>query len=71
MTFVGASAAFAANEHTRITFFRDRLPAPLTWLCEIVSLIATTAMFSLIVYYGAEFTYDEWYRGETSPRRDG
>ena len=24
-------------------------------------------MFSLIVYYGAQVTFDEWYWGETTP----
>jgi C4-dicarboxylate transporter, DctM subunit len=41
--------------------------APAAPLCEIVTLLATTLMFSLIVYYGAQVTYDEWYWGETSP----
>jgi TRAP-type transport system small permease protein len=67
MTFVGASAAFAANEHIRITFFLNRLPGPLVWICEVVTLLATTLMFALVVYYGFEVTYDEWYWGETSP----
>jgi TRAP-type C4-dicarboxylate transport system permease small subunit len=67
MTFVGASAAFAGNEHIRITFLTDRLPPALRWLCELVTLAATTAMFALIVYYGARVTWDEWYWGETSP----
>jgi TRAP-type transport system small permease protein len=67
MTFVGASAAFASNEHIRITFFLGRMPAGLRWLCEMVTLIATTLMFSLILWYGAEVTFDEWKWGETSP----
>lgn len=67
MTFVGTSAAFAGNEHIRITFFLDRMPGPLRWLCEIVTLLATTLMFALIVYYGARVTYTEWYWSETTP----
>ncbi|HMB09172.1 TRAP transporter small permease [Saliniramus sp.] len=67
MTFVGASAAFASNEHIRITFFLQRMPRSLRWLCELVTVIVTTIMFSMIVYYGALVTYDEWYWGETSP----
>jgi len=67
MTFVGASAAFASNEHIRITFFLQRMSPPLRWLCEIVTLLVTTLMFALILWYGAEVTYDEWYWGETSP----
>jgi TRAP-type C4-dicarboxylate transport system permease small subunit len=67
MTFVGASAAFAANEHIRITFFLKRMPPGLRRLCEIVTLLATTAMFALIVYYGGKVTWAEWTWGETSP----
>ncbi|KPQ11320.1 MAG: TRAP-type transporter small permease component [Saliniramus fredricksonii] len=67
MTFVGASAAFASNEHIRITFFLQRMPRPLRWLCELVTVLVTTIMFAMIVYYGARVTYDEWFWGETSP----
>lgn len=67
MTFVGASAAFATNEHIRITFFLDRVSPTVRWVLELITLAATTAMFSLILYYGAEISYDEWHWGETSP----
>ena len=67
MTFVGASAAFAGNEHIRITFFLDRMPRGLRWLCELTTLAATTLMFSLVLYYGARVTYSEWYWEETTP----
>ena len=63
MTFVGASAAFASNEHIRITFFLQRMPRPLRWLCELVTVVVTTIMFAMIVYYGARVTYDEWFLG--------
>lgn len=67
MTFVGAAAAFAVDGHIRITFFVDRMPPVWRWLCELVSAVATTLLFTLIIYYGAQVTYDEWYWGETSP----
>lgn len=67
MTFVGASAAFAGNEHIRITFFLNRMPAALQRLCELVTLLATTLMFSLIIYFGGRVTYTEWYWEETTP----
>jgi TRAP-type transport system small permease protein len=67
MTFVGASLAFATDGHIRITFFRDRLGRAGRLICEAVSVAATTAMFSLILYYGAQLAYDQWYWGETSP----
>jgi TRAP-type C4-dicarboxylate transport system permease small subunit len=67
MTFVGASAAFAANEHIRITFFLQRMPPTLRRVSEIVTLLATTIMFALIVWYGGRVTWAEWTWGETSP----
>lgn len=67
MTFVGASAAFAANEHVRITYFLQRMPPAWRRLSETVTLLATTAMFALIVWYGGKVTFAEWTWGETSP----
>ena len=67
MTFVGASAAFAANQHIRITFFLDRLPGPLRWAAEVVTLAVTLAMFGMVLYFGAEVSFDEWKWGETTP----
>jgi TRAP-type C4-dicarboxylate transport system permease small subunit len=67
MTFVGASAGFARGDHIRITFFLDRMPAGLWWLAEAVTLLATTLMFSLIVWYGSSVTYSEWFWEETTP----
>lgn len=67
MTFVGASAAFATNEHIRITFFLERMGPRTRLAAEAATLAATTAMFALIVYYGGQVTFDEWYWGETSP----
>ncbi|WP_349369743.1 TRAP transporter small permease [Salinarimonas sp.] len=67
MTFVGASAAFATNEHIRITFFLERMGRRGRIAAEAVTLLATTAMFALVVYYGGQVTFDEWYWEETSP----
>jgi TRAP-type transport system small permease protein len=67
MTFVGASAAFATGSHIRITWFLEQLPRPLRWACEVVTLLVTTGLFALVVHYGFEVTWDEWYWGETTP----
>lgn len=67
MTFVGASAAFARGEHIRISWFLERMPGPLRRLCELVTLLATTALFALVVFYGGQVAFDELYWGETSP----
>jgi TRAP-type C4-dicarboxylate transport system permease small subunit len=67
MTFVGSSLAFATDRHIRITFFTERLGRRGRRLAETVSLLATTAVFALIVYYGAHFAYSQWELEETSP----
>lgn len=67
MTFVGASAAFVGNEHIHITFFVNRMSRPWRQVCGVISLLATTTMFSLIVYYGGRVTYTKWYWEETTP----
>src|SRR5690606_30996605 len=38
MTFVGASAAFATNEHIRITYFLNRSSPTARWFLELVTL---------------------------------
>ena len=45
---------------------------PLTFIlynanAVVITLVATTLMFSLILYYGARVTYSEWYWEETTP----
>lgn len=67
MTFVGSSLAFATDRHIRITYFTERLGWRGRRLAETVSLLATTAVFALIVYYGAHFAYSQWELEETSP----
>lgn len=60
MTLLGASVAFARHEHIRITFFLERLPRPLRLAAEAMTLLVTTALFSMVLYYGALFALDEW-----------
>ena len=67
MTFVGSSLAFATDRHIRITYFTERMGWRGRRLAEMVSLLATTAVFALIVYYGAHFAYSQWELEETSP----
>jgi TRAP-type C4-dicarboxylate transport system permease small subunit len=67
MTFAGASLAFATDAHIRITVVRDRLGRTGRIVCEAVSLLATTGLFGLIVWYGAAMTLDGIRWGETSP----
>lgn len=66
MTLLGASVAFARNEHIRITFFLERFPRSVRLLAELITLMITTLLFSMIVYYGALFALDEYNYGEIS-----
>lgn len=66
MTLLGASIAFARNEHIRITFFLERFPRPVRFVAELISFLVTTLLFSMIVYYGALFTFDEYQYDEIS-----
>lgn len=66
MTLLGASIAFARNEHIRITFFLERFPRPVRSVAELMTLAVTTLLFSMIVYYGALFTFDEYQYDEIS-----
>ena len=66
MTLFGASIAFARNEHIRITFFLERFPKPFRIVAELVTLVVTTLLFSMIVYYGALFAFDEYQYDEVS-----
>jgi TRAP-type C4-dicarboxylate transport system permease small subunit len=67
MTFVGSSLAFATDRHIRITFFTERMGRRGRRLAETVSLLATTVVFALVVYYGAHFAYSQWDLEESSP----
>lgn len=67
LTFVGASLAFAVDSHIRITVLVDRLGRTGRRVADAAVFLATTGLFSLILYYGAALTYDEWYWQETSP----
>lgn len=67
MTFVGAALASAGNNHIRITVIVNRLPPAGRVACEMISVLAATIMFSLVVYYGSLLAWDEFKWGETSP----
>lgn len=66
MTFFGASAAFAADRHIRMTFLTERLPTPVARRIEYLLLAIGMLMFGLLVWYGGKYTYDVWRYEETS-----
>lgn len=60
MTMLGAAIAFARHDHIKITFFLERMPRPLRLAAECVTLAITTLVFSMVLYYGALFAWDEF-----------
>lgn len=66
MTLCGAAVGFARHEHIKILFFLQRMPPRLRLAAEFVTLAVTTILFSMVIYYGAMFTYDQWFYEETS-----
>ncbi|EKV28144.1 putative N-acetylneuraminate transporter [Caenispirillum salinarum AK4] len=60
MTLLGAAVAFARHDHIKITFFLERMPKPLRLAAELLTLAITTLVFSMVLYYGALFAWDEF-----------
>ena len=67
LTFIGASLAYATNDHLRIAFFVDRFGPFGKTLSNIISVSASLIMFGLLVYYGSSLALDEYIYEETSP----
>jgi len=67
LTFIGASLAYATNDHLRISFFADRLGPFGKAFSNIISVSASLTMFGLLVYYGSSLALDEYIYEETSP----
>jgi TRAP-type C4-dicarboxylate transport system permease small subunit len=66
MTLIGSALAFATDEHIRITFFVERVGPRAQRLLGRLSLAATLVVFSLVLWFGAVFAYDQWEFEETS-----
>jgi TRAP-type C4-dicarboxylate transport system permease small subunit len=67
LSFLGASAAFGADRHIRMSFFTRRLPS--RWADSIeagLSLLAV-ALFGTLVWYGLRLSWDDWRHDTTSP----
>lgn len=67
MTFVGSSLAFATDRHIRIAYFAGRMPPRWRRAAEALSLLASSVVFALVVYYGSRLAWDQWELEETSP----
>ena len=66
MTLIGAALAFATDDHIRITFFVERMGKTARRVAGLLSLAATLVVFSLVLWFGALFAYDQWAFEETS-----
>jgi TRAP-type C4-dicarboxylate transport system permease small subunit len=67
VALLGTSIAAARNRHMRIAWFVERMPRPLALLANVVAMLATTAMFALLVGLGAKLVWDEYRFEVLSP----
>lgn len=66
--FLGMATGFRNGEHPRITLLTDMLPRTLRWWVPVaLSAIATTILFVIVGWYGAQLLIQRLTFGETSP----
>src|SRR5688572_1883642 len=67
VALLGTSIAAARNRHMRISWFVERMPRPLALAANLVAMLATAAMFSLLVGLGGKLVWDEYRFEVLSP----
>jgi TRAP-type transport system small permease protein len=67
VALLGTSIAAARNHHMRITWFVDGLPRPLALAANFLAMLATAAMFALLIGLGAKLVWDEYRFEVLSP----
>jgi TRAP-type C4-dicarboxylate transport system permease small subunit len=67
VALLGGSIAAARNHHMRITWFVDNMPARGAAIADFVAMLATVAMFGLLIVLGAKLVWDEYRFEVTSP----
>jgi TRAP-type C4-dicarboxylate transport system permease small subunit len=66
--FLGMATGFRYGEHPRITFLTDMLPGTIRWwVPAALSVLATTVLFAVVGWYGAQLLMQRISFGETSP----
>jgi TRAP-type C4-dicarboxylate transport system permease small subunit len=60
LALVGAAAAFARNQHMRMGFLVDGLPARARQAIELLVLALGCLLFALLVWYGSRLAWDEF-----------
>lgn len=67
LALVGAAAAFARNQHMRMGFLVDGLPARARQAIELLVLALGCSLFALLVWYGSRLAWDEFRFDVGSP----
>lgn len=67
LTLVGAAAAFARDRNIRVDFFVLKLPPPARLALELLGMALSTALFSMVAWYGWRFFLDDVKYETTSP----
>jgi TRAP-type C4-dicarboxylate transport system permease small subunit len=67
VALLGTSIAAARNRHMRITWFVERMPRPLALAANLVAMLASAAMFALLIGLGARLVWDEYRFEVLSP----
>jgi TRAP-type C4-dicarboxylate transport system permease small subunit len=67
VALLGASLAAARNHHMRITWFVDGMPRRLALASNFLAMLATSAMFVLLIGLGARMVWDEYRFEVLSP----
>jgi TRAP-type transport system small permease protein len=67
VALLGTSLAATRNHHMRITWFVAGMPRPLARLANHLAMLATAAMFALLVGLGARLVWDEYRFEVLSP----
>ena len=67
VTFVGAGLAYTNNGHISIAIVVNWLGGRGTLVLKLISFLASVSLFAMLVFYGADLTYDEFRFEETSP----
>ncbi|HVK95657.1 MAG TPA: TRAP transporter small permease [Noviherbaspirillum sp.] len=67
LTLFGASAAFARDQHIRMSFLAERLPRSIARWVEYAVMAISAVMFGVMAWYGTLLFWDDWQYDTTSP----
>jgi TRAP-type C4-dicarboxylate transport system permease small subunit len=67
VALLGTSIAAARNRHMRISWFVERMPRTLALAANFVAMLASAAMFALLIGLGARLVWDEYRFEVLSP----